>query len=145
MVFRYRVSSCSYSAIIEEGNMAKKRGKTQADTDWENRALCSDGNCIGIIGADGVCKECGKPLDSNSKPAPSDDDREAEADTMDHTPESSAEGDEIAEPQGEADEPIETETDHDWEQRTLCSDESCIGVIGTDGRCKECGQPYEQT
>jgi hypothetical protein len=33
-------------------------------------------------------------------------------------------------------------TDLDWEQRRLCSDESCIGVIGPDGRCKECGKPY---
>ena len=28
--------------------------------DWENRTLCSDGNCIGVIGPDGKCKECGK-------------------------------------------------------------------------------------
>ena len=33
-------------------------------------------------------------------------------------------------------------TDLEWEQRKLCSDESCIGVIGPDGRCKECGKPY---
>lgn len=33
--------------------------------------------------------------------------------------------------------------DLEWEQRTLCSDESCIGVIGSDGRCKECGKPYD--
>ena len=31
----------------------------------------------------------------------------------------------------------------DWEHRVLCSDESCIGVIGPDGRCKECGLAYE--
>jgi hypothetical protein len=31
-------------------------------------------------------------------------------------------------------------TDRDWENRVLCSDESCIGVIGPDGRCKECGK-----
>ena len=30
--------------------------------DWENRKLCSDGNCIGVIGSDGRCKECGKPF-----------------------------------------------------------------------------------
>jgi len=30
--------------------------------DWENRVLCSDGSCIGTIGPDGRCKECGKPL-----------------------------------------------------------------------------------
>ena len=32
--------------------------------------------------------------------------------------------------------------DIEWENRKLCSDESCIGVIGPDGRCKECGLPY---
>ena len=38
----------------------------------------------------------------------------------------------------------ESESDNsDWENRILCSDESCIGVIGPDGRCKECGKPYE--
>ena len=29
-----------------------------------------------------------------------------------------------------------------WENRILCSDESCIGVIGPYGQCKECGKPY---
>lgn len=28
---------------------------------FANRVLCSDGNCIGVIGPDGRCKECGKP------------------------------------------------------------------------------------
>ena len=31
----------------------------------------------------------------------------------------------------------------DWEKRVLCSDESCIGTIGPDGKCKECGKSYE--
>jgi hypothetical protein len=34
------------------------------------------------------------------------------------------------------------EPDDAWENRTLCADGSCIGVIGPDGRCKECGKPY---
>jgi hypothetical protein len=34
-------------------------------------------------------------------------------------------------------------TGFNLEGRVLCSDESCIGVIGTDGRCKVCGKPYE--
>ena len=50
-----------------------------------------------------------------------------------------------------SDEPAELNEDEefhrdkeDWENRVLCSDESCIGVIGPDGRCKECGKPYEE-
>ena len=31
----------------------------------------------------------------------------------------------------------------DFSSRVLCSDGTCIGVIGSDGKCKECGKPYE--
>lgn len=31
----------------------------------------------------------------------------------------------------------------DWEHRRLCPDESCIGIIGPDGRCKVCGRRAE--
>ena len=30
------------------------------DDHWANRRLCPDGNCIGVIGPDGRCKECGR-------------------------------------------------------------------------------------
>ena len=33
----------------------------QSSIDFASRKLCSDGTCIGVIGADGLCKECGKP------------------------------------------------------------------------------------
>ena len=35
--------------------------------------------------------------------------------------------------------------DEDWEKRILCVDESCIGTISHDGRCRECGKPYDGT
>ena len=31
----------------------------------------------------------------------------------------------------------------DWESRTLCVDESCVGTIGPDRRCRECGKTYD--
>ncbi|MCP4689294.1 MAG: hypothetical protein GY859_14670, partial [Desulfobacterales bacterium] len=43
--------------------MSEKREKSQEDYDWDNRVLCSDGNCIGVIGRDGRCKECGIEYD----------------------------------------------------------------------------------
>ena len=115
------------------------------DQDWENRVLCSDGNCIGVIGADGRCKECDKPYegrlpesfgtqDATAVPEPPDQtESEAEADDA----EQSSTGEPGAAPPttGEA-------GDEDWENRVLCSDGNCIGVIGADGRCKECGKPY---
>ena len=35
--------------------------------------------------------------------------------------------------------PLET-TATDWNDRVLCSDESCVGTIGMDGRCRICGK-----
>jgi hypothetical protein len=31
-----------------------------APVEWEGRKVCPDGACIGVIGADGTCKVCGK-------------------------------------------------------------------------------------
>lgn len=94
-------------------------GKTE---DWEERRLCSDGNCIGVIGPDGRCKECGRPEAGRPEP-------------LDPPPVVAA----------AAERPLEAEaatgSDDVWEQRRLCSDGNCIGVIGADGRCKECGKP----
>jgi len=39
------------------------------------------------------------------------------------------------------DDPVEDDAS-EWSRRRLCSDGDCIGVIGADGRCKECGKPY---
>ena len=98
--------------------------KILSDDDWENRILCRDENCIGVIGPDGRCKECGKPYAETQT-----------AETQTAQTENEA-GDDIerSEKPGQQD---------DWENRILCSDESCIGVIGPDGRCKECGKPYQ--
>ncbi|MGE5258563.1 MAG: hypothetical protein ACM3KE_17945 [Hyphomicrobiales bacterium] len=98
------------------------------DTEWNNRRLCSDENCIGVIGPDGRCKECGKPFDGGvavelPRPAP-------------------APPIETASPASRPDEAAGP--DEEWESRRLCSDENCIGVIGPDGRCKECGKPYAE-
>ena len=113
--------------------MTSKPKKTQADIDWENRTLCSDESCIGVIGPDGRCKECGTPYDGELKGTPVLGDAEDSSDEM-GPPESTGDGDE---------ETIRAGND-DWENRTLCSDGSCIGVIGPDGRCKECGKPFSK-
>jgi hypothetical protein len=84
--------------------------------------LCSDQSCIGTIGPDGKCKECGKP--SN---------RAVEAGSSAGNVATHKKEKVIIEPEGSV-------SDEDWEKRVLCSDESCIGVIGPDGKCKECGK-----
>jgi hypothetical protein len=89
--------------------------------DWEKRVLCSDESCIGTIGPDGKCKECGKAYDGKLP--------EGNINEIVHelSPEKQVSSDDQA--------------DEDWDKRVLCSDGACIGVIGPDGKCKECGKP----
>lgn len=103
------------------------------DSDWNNRVLCSDGNCIGVIGSDGCCKACGKKYEGDL-PVMSDSEHEDQPVAEDEDPTVAPE------------EIIEADVapvDEEWGNRVLCSDGSCIGVIGPDGNCKECGKPYE--
>jgi hypothetical protein len=82
----------------------------------EGRQLCPDGNCLGVV-VDGKCNVCGLPA-GVEPPAGS--------------PSASmvAEGGHVDELQAEA-------FDDD---RQLCPDGACTGVIGPDGKCKECGR-----
>jgi len=89
------------------------------DPEWENRELCPDGNCIGVIGPDGRCKECGMPSGNRSEGA------QKTADIV-NVPGCSG----IQAP----------ESDPEWEKRILCPDGNCIGIIGPDGRCGVCGK-----
>ena len=115
-------------------------------SDWDNRILCSDGNCIGVIGSDGRCKECGKEYEGSlPEMSPSDietrsvtDDIETPSVTEPEEPPSAASDVDEAE---EAPKPLDP--DDEWENRVLCSDGNCIGVIGPDGKCKECGKPLK--
>ena len=108
--------------------MTRDEKNVKNDNDWENRVLCTDGNCIGVIGADGKCKECGLIADqvesdadlSESESLDSYDEKN-ETNPLEYDEETADVGD-------------------DWDRRTLCLDESCIGTIGPDGTCNECGK-----
>jgi hypothetical protein len=113
---------------------------SQSDMDWDDRILCNDGNCIGVIGPDGLCKECGAKYEG-TLPETGDSDKEELS-----TGEKEVEETDDIEVQSptSADSASEKETESDdWSARKLCSDGNCIGVIGSDGRCKECGKPSE--
>ena len=112
--------------------MEEEKDELQEDLDWERRTLCSDESCIGVIGPDGRCKECG-----------SADDGEAQKEIHETDIDDEHIDEDEEELEVEDDEDIDSEPNLDWENRTLCSDESCIGVIGPDGRCKECGEMLE--
>lgn len=112
---------------------------TKTDMDWDRRALCSDGNCIGIIGPDGRCKVCGLPYEGEL-PIPAESGAEA-GDEINNVPAEASTADEqtpdTEDPAADGEEKVD-----DWEDRTLCVDGNCIGVIGPDGRCKVCGKPH---
>ena len=107
-----------------------EQGTNQSDSDWENRTLCSDDSCIGVIGPDGRCKECGLQFEGEFTPIADSGDFTDSEDEMPVADEEFPEED------------LNDDGAIDWENRTLCVDESCIGVIGPDGRCKECGKPF---
>jgi len=89
------------------------------DPEWETRTLCPDGNCIGVIGTDGRCRECGVMFSNPSAEAQKKNEETS-------TPANTVNQD--IEPEGE------------WENRRLCPDGNCIGIIGPDGRCGICGK-----
>ena len=112
---------------------------TPTAEEWARRILCSDGNCIGVIGPGGSCKECGKPYEGEIPV-----ELGADADVFEDEPDEEASVETEAEAEEDEAEDTTAGEDDEWENRILCSDGNCIGVIGPDGRCKECGKPYEE-
>jgi hypothetical protein len=103
--------------------------------EWENRELCPDGACIGVIGKSGTCTVCGKKgSGKTATDSAADADTEAETDTeaaadpATATAATAAAGSDPA-PGGS-----------EWDQRKLCPDGACVGVIGAKGRCSVCGR-----
>lgn len=101
---------------------------TDEDIDFEHRRLCPDGACIGVIGPNGRCKLCGRADDGSVQPP-----HRADAATA------SDEGEGEDEDWGDEEGLESAPEDAFDEDRELCPDGTCIGVIGPDGRCKVCG------
>lgn len=120
-----------------------EKGQPGADDDWENRVLCSDGNCIGVIGPDGHCKECGKPYEGELPEPNQNTVEQTDAGPSKDKPDENNNDQDIDEEDTDLDAVDEADYS-DWESRVLCSDGNCIGVIGPNGRCKECGKPYKK-
>lgn len=96
---------------------------------WDERQLCPDGNCVGVIGSDGRCRECGLAADGNSVSARNE--YEGSDGDPDAPDEAHAEGAALDSSFEEAE---------DLADRRLCPDGSCLGLLGEDNRCKICGQ-----
>jgi hypothetical protein len=106
------------------------------------RLLCSDGACVGVIGSDGTCKVCGRVApnwgDERNRGLVTDDHDHDEDEDLEDDDEDDDEVDDEVEDRG----PLGP-GDEGWEDRKLCPDDSCIGVIGDDFACKVCGRRAE--
>lgn len=104
------------------------------DFNLAERILCEDDACIGLVGADGKCKVCGlKYSGVESLPVPGDG-AAVSGGTGD------GEDGDAAAAAGGVDFSSDTSVDSDVDERVLCPDETCIGIIGSDGTCGTCGK-----
>lgn len=99
-------------------------------TEWDQRQLCSDGACVGVIGPDGTCNVCGRAAANWG-----DERKRGLVELEDQVEPSRTE-----EPAAESESPA---ADPAWHERRLCPDGSCVGVIGDDGKCRVCGRSAE--
>jgi hypothetical protein len=106
------------------------------------RRLCPDGGCIGVVGDDGRCRVCGRDAGgakSAAASSPATVSAAADDDTaFDGGSDDDASDSELA---ADAAEPGAPAFDS---ARRLCSDGSCVGLIGADGKCNVCGQPASE-
>jgi hypothetical protein len=109
--------------------------------EWDQRQLCPDGSCVGVIGDDGTCRVCGRAMPGWG------DERQRGL----FPPEDSGEGEDPGDEHGDEDDGDEDAGDDvaadspdpgagGWDDRQLCPDGSCVGVIGDDGQCTVCGK-----
>ena len=93
----------------------------------ESRELCDDGNCLGVV-VGGKCNVCGLAAAAGTSPRdPGSGQTGGGQITSDAPADMVAEG-------GHTDA-------FDDEDRQLCSDGACTGLVGSDGKCKTCGRP----
>ena len=84
--------------------------------DDEDRRLCPDETCIGLLDETDHCKVCGRAADGTAGiPPPHEDEPEDEI---------------LAAPVSASD---------DGDDRRLCPDGTCIGLLDETGHCKVCG------
>jgi hypothetical protein len=96
----------------------------------DDRQLCADGGCLGIV-VDGKCNVCG--LGGASAPSSATAPRDSGSGHPGVVAPPSS-GNEMVSEGGHIDETF------DDEERQLCPDGACTGLLGKDGKCKECGR-----
>jgi len=106
--------------------------ESESDSTFNSRRrLCSDGSCVGLIGSDGKCTVCGT-RDDGEQSLPSPD-----SPAHDDFASDDFDGPEV-EPIGDMADGAAPGFDPN---RRLCSDDTCVGVIGEDALCRVCRKP----
>ncbi|MCP4449739.1 MAG: hypothetical protein GY811_31070 [Myxococcales bacterium] len=109
---------------------------TSEGDEFLHRRLCPDGTCVGILDSDDRCKECGM-VDSEATTDPRLSGLKREEDATPHSNSPPALADVAVVDDDES--AALDEQPGDFENRRLCPDGACIGVVGLDGTCSECG------
>jgi hypothetical protein len=113
------------------------------EDEFLHRQVCPDGSCIGLLDAQGVCKECGMVGSvATTDPRLRGFKKEDVATPPPETVEPETADVEDADPEDGSEKSVETAREDlpaDFEDRQLCPDGSCIGLVGQDGVCGECG------
>ncbi len=99
--------------------------------DARTRRLCPDGACVGLLGQDGRCPVCGAEDAANPIPGLGADSFAGGCATEEPIKEEAVKVD------GFGGDGAVVIGGFDA-RRKLCSDGSCLGVIGTHGRCEIC-------
>ena len=99
----------------------------------DERVLCEDDACIGLVGLDGLCKVCGRPYTGPEILPKAGETQNGEDNVSAPNPPAAALTPSDAEPSDE-------EGAADADERVLCPDDTCIGIIGPDGACGTCGK-----
>lgn len=109
-------------------------------SEWDQRQLCSDGACVGVIGADGTCKVCGRAAPNWGEERKRGLIEEPDNENEDEDDEDDDDLDDEDEDEQQDEVAASGSDDPEWSQRKLCPNDACIGVIGADGTCKVCGR-----
>jgi hypothetical protein len=122
------------------GTDAEAEPLGRIDEELDERIPCPDESCVGTVGDDGKCRYCAaqyagdlpargaSPRVQQDDDSPSHDAVPATSEDVPHT----SEGPPAA---------LETDDEAYWSNRRLCRDGTCVGVVGDDGVCAECGLP----
>jgi hypothetical protein len=109
-------------------------GEPAEDTSWDQRRLCPDGGCVGVVGPGGACTTCGK-VDPEARIGAAEASEASGAGDVGDDDDDVAGDDDSDDPSSAA---TAAEPGDEWQRRRLCEDGACIGLV-IDGRCNTCG------